>query len=153
MRNTTSLKRNVASVSPDIKTFLINKIEIKITRIIKELSFLSKENDEDSRLRQSELTQERDRLSKQLEDLQSQTGNKEASAGDDAITVGDCVMLSNGKRDMEICLVNDYAVDATAGAISTTSPLGKKLLNKKAGEKIEVSTPAGRMEYKILKVK
>jgi len=36
--------------------------------------------------------------------------------------------------------------------ISTTSPIGRALLNKRAGDVVEVVTPAGKRELEILKL-
>lgn len=36
--------------------------------------------------------------------------------------------------------------------ISVTSPLGKALLGKKKGDKVEVEAPAGRVVYEIVDI-
>ena len=38
------------------------------------------------------------------------------------------------------------------GLISTTSPIGKALLNKKVGDEIEVATPAGKKEFEVMRL-
>jgi transcription elongation factor GreA len=40
-------------------------------------------------------------------------------------------------------------VNAAAGQISLSSPLGRALLNKTAGDEIEVQTPRGKRNYQI----
>jgi transcription elongation factor GreA len=39
------------------------------------------------------------------------------------------------------------------GRISVTSPLARALINKQAGDKVEVTTPRGHKAYEIIKVK
>ena len=42
--------------------------------------------------------------------------------------------------------------DAEKGLISTTSPIGKALLNRKVGDEIQVSTPAGQKEFEVVRL-
>jgi len=49
-------------------------------------------------------------------------------------------------------LVGEWEADPAVKKISHTSPLGKSLLGKKVGEKIEVEAPAGKIVYTVLKI-
>src|SRR6202171_785506 len=49
-------------------------------------------------------------------------------------------------------LVSSEEADAEKGLISTTSPIGKALLNRKVGDEIEVATPAGKKEFEIVRL-
>ena len=42
--------------------------------------------------------------------------------------------------------------DPIKGALSEDSPFGKALLGKSEGDQVVVDAPAGRIEYKLLKV-
>ena len=42
--------------------------------------------------------------------------------------------------------------DPLSGKISNESPLGKALLGKAVGDRVEVTTPAGVQKYKILSI-
>jgi len=46
-------------------------------------------------------------------------------------------------------LVMPEDADATKGLISTTSPIGRALLNKEAGDRVKVVTPGGIREFEI----
>ncbi|MBS1818841.1 MAG: transcription elongation factor GreA [Acidobacteria bacterium] len=46
-------------------------------------------------------------------------------------------------------LVMPEDADATKGLISTTSPIGRSLLNKEAGDSVKVTTPGGIREFEI----
>lgn len=50
-------------------------------------------------------------------------------------------------------LVSPEEADFQAGKISVTSPVGKGLMGKKAGDKIKVKAPAGILEFEILEIK
>ena len=52
----------------------------------------------------------------------------------------------------EYKLVTTEEADATKGWISTTSPIGRALMGKAAGDTVTVVTPAGKKELEILKL-
>ncbi len=57
----------------------------------------------------------------------------------------------NGKKE-EFMVVGEWEADPASKKISHESPLGKALLGKKVGEKVEVEAPAGKILYKILSI-
>ena len=54
------------------------------------------------------------------------------------------------EEEMQYELVTSEESDVAAGKISTNSPIGRALLNKKVGDSFEVVTPAGKREMEIL---
>ncbi len=61
------------------------------------------------------------------------------------------VVESNGEK-MVFTLVMPEDADATKGFISTTSPIGRALLNKEPGDTVKVTTPGGGREFEIVKL-
>jgi transcription elongation factor GreA len=49
-------------------------------------------------------------------------------------------------------MVGAAEADPIHGKISNESPIGKALLNKKEGEKVQVETPAGILVIKVVKL-
>lgn len=49
-------------------------------------------------------------------------------------------------------LVFPEEVEAAAGRISVSSPLGRALMNKAVGDEVEVQTPRGRRTYQIVEL-
>ena len=49
-------------------------------------------------------------------------------------------------------LVMPEEADAAKGMISTSSPIGRAILNKEEGDEITVSTPSGTRKFEILKL-
>jgi transcription elongation factor GreA len=49
-------------------------------------------------------------------------------------------------------LVMPEDADASKGLISTTSPIGRAILNKEPGDQIKVVTPGGTREFEIIKL-
>ena len=64
------------------------------------------------------------------------------------------IVVLDTQKDVKIeyKLVSSEEGDVEKGLISTTSPIGKALLNRKVGDEIEVTTPAGKKEFEVLKL-
>ena len=54
--------------------------------------------------------------------------------------------------EVEYKLVSSEEADAEKGLISTTSPIGRALLNKQVGDEVQVATPAGKKEFEIVRL-
>ena len=68
------------------------------------------------------------------------------------VDVGCSVTLHvNGKKDI-YTIVGEWEADPKEKKISHSSPLGKALMGKQVGEKVEVEAPAGKLAYKILHI-
>src|SRR4051812_26812855 len=61
------------------------------------------------------------------------------------------VVESTGEK-LVFQLVMPEDADAAKGLISTTSPIGRALLNKEPGDSVKVLTPGGTREFDILKL-
>src|SRR5215510_4004757 len=71
----------------------------------------------------------------------------------DRISLGSRVVLLDVDKNEEITykLVTSEDANVAQGLISTTSPIGKSLLNKKEGDEIEVQLPAGKRAFEVLR--
>jgi transcription elongation factor GreA len=49
-------------------------------------------------------------------------------------------------------IVGDTEADVKSGKVSISSPTGRALIGKKAGDRVEVNTPGGGKSYEIVKV-
>ena len=70
----------------------------------------------------------------------------------DKVGLGSTVKVYDTDKDEEIeyKLVTSEESDVAAGKISTTSPIGRALLNQKVGDSATVETPNGKREFDIL---
>jgi transcription elongation factor GreA len=62
------------------------------------------------------------------------------------------VMDVQKSLEIEYKLVSTEEADVEKGMISTTSPIGRALLNRKVGDEVEVLTPAGKKEFEIVRL-
>ncbi len=106
----------------------------------------------------AEYTAARDELSfidgriDEIEELLKQASVIKEENGKSTIGLGSKVTLQvNGKKQV-YTVVGEWEADPTEQKISHESPLGKALIGKKVGEKIEVEAPAGKLHYSIVSV-
>lgn len=70
-----------------------------------------------------------------------------------AIQVGTTVTIQEENMEPEsYTIVGAAEANPIHGKISNESPLGKALLNRKAGERVQVDAPAGSFTVEILKI-
>ncbi len=72
----------------------------------------------------------------------------------DKVGLGSTVRVYDNAKDEEVeyKLVTSEEADVASGKISTSSPIGRALLNKKVGDTAIVVTPNGKREMEILRL-
>jgi len=67
---------------------------------------------------------------------------------------GSKVVVIDVQKDVrvEYKLVSSEEADVEKGFISTTSPIGRALLNRKVGDEVKVATPAGSKEFAVVEL-
>ena len=70
----------------------------------------------------------------------------------DRISLGSKVVLLDVDKNQEITykLVTSEDANAPEGLISTTSPIGRSLLNKRGGDTVEVTIPSGIRTFEVI---
>ncbi|MBI5841849.1 MAG: transcription elongation factor GreA [Chloroflexi bacterium] len=77
----------------------------------------------------------------------------EKSANIDVVSIGDHVTIQeDGYPPETYHVVGAKEADPRNGRISNESPIGRAIMDKKAGDTVEVDAPAGKMKFKILKI-
>ncbi len=62
------------------------------------------------------------------------------------------IINTKNKAAMKYTLVAESEADLKAGKISVDSPIGKALLGKKVGEKVDVTVPAGIVTFEVSEI-
>jgi len=62
------------------------------------------------------------------------------------------VMDLQRNQEVEYKLVSSEEADVEKGLISTTSPIGRALLNRKVGDEVQVATPNGKKEFEVVRL-
>src|ERR1700749_1536077 len=88
-------------------------------------------------------------LGKRLADLSMVNMN---NIPHDRVGLGSTVKVFDNTKNEELKykIVTSEESDVAAGKISTTSPIGRALLNKKVGDEVIVVSPNGKREVEIL---
>jgi len=69
------------------------------------------------------------------------------------VTIGCHVTVQEDNYDPETYhMVGAKEADSRKNKISNESPIGKALMNHKAGDEVEAETPGGKIRFKILKI-
>ncbi|NLG28511.1 MAG: transcription elongation factor GreA [Chloroflexi bacterium] len=64
----------------------------------------------------------------------------------------DITIVEDGCAPETYTIVGRTEADPSNGRISNESPLGKALLGRKIGDKVEVATPGGKLQFKIVDI-
>jgi len=75
-----------------------------------------------------------------------------AKGASDEVTMGSEVTVKVNGNEKKYTIVSFNEADPLNGKISNESPLGVSFLGKKKGTKVNVETPRGVVEYKIVKI-
>ncbi len=72
----------------------------------------------------------------------------------DRASYGSTVILRDVERGTEVTyrLVTPEEADPEQGLISTTSPIGRSLLNKEEGDRVKVQAPSGVRTFEVIKL-
>lgn len=72
----------------------------------------------------------------------------------DVVGLGSTVVVYNLNtgKEIEYHLVTSEESDVPSGKVSTTSPIGRSLMGKRAGDSAEAHTPRGIKEFEIIKL-
>ena len=67
---------------------------------------------------------------------------------------GSRILVLDVQRNLEVeyKLVSSEEADVEKGLISTTSPIGRALLNRQVGDEVQVATPAGKKEFEVVRL-
>ncbi len=74
------------------------------------------------------------------------------NGGNGEVSIGTIVRVKANGNEHEFNIVGEWEADPAAKKISHSSPLGKALIGKKVGDRIEVEAPAGMLIYEVLSV-
>lgn len=86
-------------------------------------------------------------LTEVLRSAQVMRGGRKGQVG-----VGAKVRVKVNGSEAVFHIVGEWEADPKEKKISHESPLGRALVGKKVGDKVEVEAPAGKVEYTILRI-
>ena len=88
----------------------------------------------------------------ELEEVLKEAVTIKTGEGGDTVKVGSAVTVKKGEKTTTYTIVGSYEAKPEEGRISDESPLGKAFMEKKVGDVVSITTPAGTMKYEVLKI-
>jgi transcription elongation factor GreA len=132
---------------------------VKIPKVIERISNAREQGDLSENADYHSARDERDMLQARINSIEEILLNTKVTASvktsTGVISLGSVVKLEIVGKDKKITyqMSGEYESNPAEGKISIESPVGKALLKKSKGDKVEVKTPAGQITYKILEIK
>ena len=74
------------------------------------------------------------------------------SSSVETVQIGSQVTLETGSEKWTISITGPQEADPLVNKISASSPLGEALLGQKRGDKVEIETPSGKVEYRVIEI-
>jgi len=98
--------------------------------------------------------EEQERVDNRISEVQHILDNAEvvAKRSKTSVGIGNSVVLKNGGKPVTYHIVDSVEADPLEAKISDQSPIGKALIGKKVGEKVEIKLPAGVKIYEIKEI-
>lgn len=133
----------------ELKTVERKKIADRI-QTAKDLGDLS-ENAEYSEAKEQQALNEN-----RIAEIEATIKNSEVVSGKPGeggkVTIGSTIKVKAGDKERTFEIVGSNEADPGSGKISHESPLAASFLGRKSGDKVEVKTPRGAVEYVICSV-
>lgn len=98
--------------------------------------------------------EEQERVDNRIAEVKHILANAEVVArhSKSSVGIGCSVTLKNGGKPVTYHIVDSVEADPLEFKISDESPIGKALLGKKVGDKVEIKLPAGVRLYEIKEI-
>ncbi|MEA2056312.1 MAG: transcription elongation factor GreA [Patescibacteria group bacterium] len=148
-------KKGYEDLKQELDTLVNDKLPKVVDRISKarEKGDLSENSEYQSALEDKDIINAR---ISEIEDVLEKAEVVNKTTSKTKIGIGSQVKVhlkDKPKQEMSFTIVGQYEGDADEGKISTDSPLGEALLDKKVGEEAIVDAPAGEIVYIVDEVK
>ena len=88
----------------------------------------------------------------ELEDLLARSKIINTTASNGTVELGCQVTVAHDGMHTTFVIVGEYEADPMKKKISHDSPLGRALLGRKVGEKVEFEAPVGKVIYTVKKI-
>jgi len=130
-------------------------VTVRRPEIVRRISTTRDEGDLKENAGYHQAREDQSRVEGRILELESALRNSvliDEGPSDGSARLGSTVVVSDEFGETTYRLVGPTEVDAAAGRISTESPLGQAIVGARAGITVEVSSPAGAREVRVVRV-
>jgi len=138
-----------------LKKELKELVEVKRTEVVQKIAVARDMGDLSENAAYVSAREEQAFIEGRISELEEIIKNAVVSGGTKfkgVVEVGCKIKVNVDGSEEEYCLVGTPEADPRVKKISYESPLGKLLMGKKVGDKVEMETPDGKIVYTILSV-
>lgn len=139
----------------ELKRELKNLVEVKRPEVVQKISVARDMGDLSENAAYVSARDDQAFIEGRIAELEDIIKNAVVSSGATSkgvISVGCKIRVHVDGVEQEFCLVGGPEADPKEKKISHESPLGKALMGKKVGDKVEIDAPMGKLVYTILSV-
>lgn len=139
----------------ELRKELDELLEVKRPKLVERLANARTQGDLAENSDYQSAKDELEFLDGRIDELQSVLKNAEvvfSGAGGGGVKLGTKVTVKTNNTTHTFHIVGEWEADPAEMKISYTSPLGKALVGKQVGDKVEVEAPAGKVVYEILEI-
>ncbi|MDO9028046.1 MAG: GreA/GreB family elongation factor, partial [Candidatus Roizmanbacteria bacterium] len=90
---------------------------------------------------------------REIDEIINQAEVVESPRNNNYVEIGNIVTVELQGKTEQFQIVGEFEADPMNKKLSNTSPIGQALMNKKVGDLVEVTIPAGKVQYKIVEIK
>ena len=90
---------------------------------------------------------------REIEEILDNANIVENNQVGDQVQVGSSVTVQTDGKSELFQIVGEFEADPMNKKLSQNSPIGQALMDKKVGDLVEVTIPAGKVQYKIVEIK
>lgn len=130
------------------------ELKNKLVEVIESIKIARDQGDLSENAEYHAAKEEQERVDNRIAEIEHILANAEvvAKRAKSSVSIGSTVILKNGGKPVTYHIVDSVEADPLEAKISDESPIGKALLGKKVGEKVEINLPAGVKKYEIKEI-
>lgn len=140
----------------ELKTELEQLRNVKRKEVAESLEYAKKLGDLSENAEYHEAREEQAKIEDRIGHLENmlKTANIIDEKHGSTVSIGSTVTVKKeGGEERKYMIVGPEEVDVNSGKLSNHSPMGSELMGKSKGDTISVTTPKGKVDYKIIEVK
>ncbi len=134
---------------------LKNLIEVKRKEVIERIREAAAHGDLSENADYAQAREEQSFIEGRIQEIEEMVKNAEiinTSSNHATVSIGATVTVSVAGLERRYTIVGSNEANPTEGKISNESVVGKNLLGKRVGDKVQISTPAGDTTYEVLSI-
>lgn len=137
-------------------TLQLDDLKQKQSRLISQIEEVAQPDESGEDILATQLKEELEVVNDQLDEISEALETSEVINNN-----GDCHIVQigckvkvkvNSKDTKEFYIVSHFESDPSVSKISDQSPIGKALIGKKLNDEFDITTPVGKVTYKIVSI-